>query len=337
MSTNENKISPDDPRLTAYALGELEGAELAEVEAALRADPAAQAVVAQIRVAADQLQAALAGETVEAAAGGADRVPSAQRDGRARSWPRPLLWYASLGGLAAAFLAVLAVRESLRGPAHEPEAVVALLRSNPLAAAKAPAMEVMEAKVEPDGAGANAGSVRALALAVSTKRAANEIGGRSHLSEAAVAGFAGLPRAMTLVAAPRVHPYIQDQGIFYRSSPDLMNCDPRIFVSTGRLGTAVDKDFEILAVPVPNLGAAQTAGPPMNEGGIGTGPNGSLSIESDLADIFAAAREAYGDVRLRIQAEEGTPFEQLATAPDGGRLPGLDDVKLRFSESMPRP
>jgi hypothetical protein len=281
---------------------------------------------------------------------------------------------------------VLAVRESLRGPAHEPKAVVALLRSNPLAAAKAPAMEVnaessgavasaqrgaatiedglrrkaadqvfavaenpVEAKATGaasfDSAGsfkdqaavADAGTVRALALAVSAKRAANEIGGHSHLSEAAVAGFAGLPRAMTLVAAPRVHPYIQDQGIFYRSSPDLMNCDPRIFVSTGRLGTAVDKDFEILAVPVPNLGAAQTAGPPMNEGGIGTGPNGSLSIESDLADIFAAAREAYGDVRLRIQAEEGTPFEQLATAPDGGRLPGLDDVKLRFSESMPQP
>ncbi len=29
---NENKFLPDDPKLTAYALGELEGAELAAVK-----------------------------------------------------------------------------------------------------------------------------------------------------------------------------------------------------------------------------------------------------------------------------------------------------------------
>ena len=37
---NHPTLSPDDPRLTAYALGELEGEARAAVEAALRADPA---------------------------------------------------------------------------------------------------------------------------------------------------------------------------------------------------------------------------------------------------------------------------------------------------------
>jgi len=37
---NDTKIFSDDPRLTAYALGELEGEECAQVEAALAADPA---------------------------------------------------------------------------------------------------------------------------------------------------------------------------------------------------------------------------------------------------------------------------------------------------------
>jgi Ca-activated chloride channel family protein len=59
---NETKLSPDDPRLTAYALGELEGDEQAAVEAALKTDDAAQAVVAEIRATARQLEAALASE-----------------------------------------------------------------------------------------------------------------------------------------------------------------------------------------------------------------------------------------------------------------------------------
>jgi Ca-activated chloride channel family protein len=59
---NETKFSPDDPRLTAYALGELEGDERAVVETALQTDAAARAVVAEIRNIARQLEAALASE-----------------------------------------------------------------------------------------------------------------------------------------------------------------------------------------------------------------------------------------------------------------------------------
>lgn len=55
-------LSPDDPRLTAFALGELEGEENAAIAAAVAAHPELQAAVDEIRRAADDLVAALAAE-----------------------------------------------------------------------------------------------------------------------------------------------------------------------------------------------------------------------------------------------------------------------------------
>src|SRR4051812_3766508 len=57
-------FSPDDPKLTAYALGELNGAERAEVESILKNDPAAQAAVDEIRALATRLESALAAEAL---------------------------------------------------------------------------------------------------------------------------------------------------------------------------------------------------------------------------------------------------------------------------------
>jgi Ca-activated chloride channel family protein len=61
---NEITILPDDPRLTAYALGELEGEELARVEAAVRGDPALRSAVDAIRDTARSIETALAAEAV---------------------------------------------------------------------------------------------------------------------------------------------------------------------------------------------------------------------------------------------------------------------------------
>ena len=44
-----NPILPDDPRLTAYAIGEMEPAEKAAFEALLARDPVARATVEDIR------------------------------------------------------------------------------------------------------------------------------------------------------------------------------------------------------------------------------------------------------------------------------------------------
>ena len=49
------KINPDDPLLTAYALGELDAAESRRLEAQLAAEPAAQETVEEIRAVAASL------------------------------------------------------------------------------------------------------------------------------------------------------------------------------------------------------------------------------------------------------------------------------------------
>ncbi|MBI5770070.1 MAG: von Willebrand factor type A domain-containing protein [Verrucomicrobia bacterium] len=59
---NDYQLPPDDPRLTAYALGELEGDERAAVEAALRQRPELRAALEEIRAATAQLEDALASE-----------------------------------------------------------------------------------------------------------------------------------------------------------------------------------------------------------------------------------------------------------------------------------
>ena len=62
---NDFKLLSDDPKLTAYALGELEGEERAAVEAALDRDPALRAAVEETRAMSAQLEAALAMEATE--------------------------------------------------------------------------------------------------------------------------------------------------------------------------------------------------------------------------------------------------------------------------------
>lgn len=59
-------LSPDDPRLTAFALGELEGEDRAAVAAAVAEHPELQELVQEIRRAADDLTAALASEPLPA-------------------------------------------------------------------------------------------------------------------------------------------------------------------------------------------------------------------------------------------------------------------------------
>ncbi|MFA5057835.1 MAG: von Willebrand factor type A domain-containing protein [Opitutaceae bacterium] len=58
----QTRLNPDDPRLTAYALGELEDDERVRIEAAVAADPALQAAVQEIRATAGRLSAALEAE-----------------------------------------------------------------------------------------------------------------------------------------------------------------------------------------------------------------------------------------------------------------------------------
>lgn len=116
--TNEPSLSPDDPLITAYALGELDGPERAAVEAALAANPALRTAVDNIRATADQLEIALAAEPAPAES--AVVVPPAQP--RARVVRFPVAYYI-IGGLAAASFVVMVLRQEPRlrtaAPAEE--------------------------------------------------------------------------------------------------------------------------------------------------------------------------------------------------------------------------
>lgn len=116
-------LSPDDPRISAYAFGELEGEELAAVEAAVAADPELAARVAELIEFGGELGSALDAE--EAPAGDATEVaqaaiiaPGFSPVEQRRTW-RFAGWAVATGGLlAAACLAlVLLLRE---GPPAEP-------------------------------------------------------------------------------------------------------------------------------------------------------------------------------------------------------------------------
>jgi Ca-activated chloride channel family protein len=99
-------MQTDDPRLTAYALGETDAEATREVEAALRDSDALRGEVAQIRAAADRLSAALAAEPpVQLTGEQRQRITAGPaRPGRG-AW-----WLAAAATLAAAVPAALFLR-----------------------------------------------------------------------------------------------------------------------------------------------------------------------------------------------------------------------------------
>ncbi len=118
---NDFQLLPNDPKLTAYALGELEPYERAEVEAVLRANPALQREVEEIRAAVQHLEVAFATEAADlpfdiskgkqpeaVPAGEAGRVGDTYRKpgGAGKILRLPQVYYI-VGGLAAAGFAVM--------------------------------------------------------------------------------------------------------------------------------------------------------------------------------------------------------------------------------------
>jgi len=83
MNTRKQDTHPaEDPLITAYALGEVDEATRASVEARIAADPRAAEAVAQVRAAAKQLEAELAAEHGPGLTGAQrDRITDAARVG----------------------------------------------------------------------------------------------------------------------------------------------------------------------------------------------------------------------------------------------------------------
>jgi secreted protein with Ig-like and vWFA domain len=106
---SQTRLDPDDPRLTAYALGELEGLDAAQVAAAVAADPSLQTVVEEIRATAGRLTTALKAEPLPKPARPVHLEPY-HTVRPARIFPFP--YWAVAGMAAAACVAlILALRE----------------------------------------------------------------------------------------------------------------------------------------------------------------------------------------------------------------------------------
>ncbi len=126
---NHSPISPDDPRLTAYALGEMESEERNQFEQLLQRDAGARAAVEEIRATVHALDTALQAEPLPAPAPGlaeAAIIPGnnpRRRDGAPVPKSTKLLRFPSLyfyiSGLAAACFAVFFVYWQQNRPAHE--------------------------------------------------------------------------------------------------------------------------------------------------------------------------------------------------------------------------
>lgn len=110
MSANDrNRITPDDPRLTAFAFGELEGEENSAVAAAVSKDPALQQVVHEIRQTGNDLVEALESEPLPETNSAPTFVPQAPVR---RKIPFP--FWLTAGSLAAASVAVMFVSNQNR-------------------------------------------------------------------------------------------------------------------------------------------------------------------------------------------------------------------------------
>ncbi|MET0263693.1 MAG: VWA domain-containing protein [Rariglobus sp.] len=130
---SHEKIFPADPRITAYAFGELEGDELKLIEAAVKADAALQAAVAELCAFSGDLSTALAKEPADATAAGAIRAPAPKkRPGWLISFPIHYLATAA----AACFAVVLWMRQEPRATpsAEKPTANVAIAEVAPAVA-----------------------------------------------------------------------------------------------------------------------------------------------------------------------------------------------------------
>jgi Ca-activated chloride channel family protein len=109
---NDFKLLPEDPKLTAYALGELDDEERVAVERVLRDDPAARASVEEVRALAAELETAFGAEPAAVIVPFQPATDPYGAAARRKSERSPNILY-MVGGLAAAcFAVVLALQDA---------------------------------------------------------------------------------------------------------------------------------------------------------------------------------------------------------------------------------
>jgi Ca-activated chloride channel family protein len=131
MSARNGALTPEDPRLTAHALGELEGAECAEVERLLASDAGARELVEGLRATAKGLEREYRAE-LAAATRAKPIMAASQLMAAASTMSLPhRIWLHVVGQAvmmsAAAVLIGMSLAGSERGPGPQEESLVAKL------------------------------------------------------------------------------------------------------------------------------------------------------------------------------------------------------------------
>ncbi|HTJ78919.1 MAG TPA: von Willebrand factor type A domain-containing protein [Rariglobus sp.] len=117
MNNINETLSSEDPLITAYAFGELEGEELIRVETAVKNDPALQAAVAELCAFGGQLTTSLAGEQATEKSADGFNASSAQTSvPKRRAWLIPFPVYYLATAAAACFAVVVWVRNETYAP-----------------------------------------------------------------------------------------------------------------------------------------------------------------------------------------------------------------------------
>ncbi len=195
-------IPHDDPRLTAYALGELDEAEVARVERAVETDEACRAAVDEVRALAQVLERELASESPPELTA-VHRAAIATRAKRAsRLLPKVVLSVASAA--AAVLLALLGRAWLLHGEDETASFAYNLFGDSPPVVGSAPAQVRAPRALEGLGySGAEGGqpldSLRQLGYVDGPAhgRFGNRIGASRRLSDLAQLGYAGVEHPST--------------------------------------------------------------------------------------------------------------------------------------------
>ena len=261
---NPNSISPDDPRLTAYALNEMEPAERAEFEQALAQDAAARQAVAEISLTISTLTSALENEPVEAA-----EIPAPKPEAHAKVVRFP---YWTISSLAAACFAVFFIYWQRQELLHPRKQYVEV----PLAApAEATPAEPASAATEPESRDDSAA-----AAPISVAQRAEEEAAKNK----AMADLSETFKKEARIAAPRVPTTLKAQSEV-ASAPQMRPAPPAPVIVGGRPTPATTATGRLDAADETVVLSPFAVTASTNEGYVAQSTLAGTRIRGELSDL----------------------------------------------------
>lgn len=337
----------DDPRLTAYALGELPASEAASVEADVAAEPRLQSVVAEIRAQGDQLRSELA-TRLNAPGLRPEHTEFVLATARRMSWrlepvaqePRPLsarlrvsekelaLFWSGVG--AAAAVLVMVGWHMFRTPAGSNARGPAVVSTETPSIDESPVMNVRfldDGRPAAAGTGAGADDPPAVARRLPQAVRGQNDGGWWPLPESGAAPLAELGQGVRPAAT---FPLWVDDAGFHQAREALLG--------RGELPGPESVRFEhwVNAVNAPTLGPVAADGPDGAAGRVVDATTPGILLAAEVAAAPWQPAHELVQIQVRLEGERLREFRrgaQVMVEPnpevvDAFRLLGFDRTGL---------